>query len=126
MTSSNYHEGLLNLAYLLINADGVVNSNEQLALLKIKEEEKIPQEMFDNFMEDVKIKRPKEVYNEGITKINACTDEEKKQAFVQLYKIPNSDGSVHIKEVRLLLYSLKMANLEFSDIVAEVERQGKK
>lgn len=126
MASNNYRQGLLHLVYLLINADGVVNSKEQLALLKIKEEEKIPQDVFESFLEDVKIKRPNEVYHEGIEKINACTDEEKLKAFVHLYKIPSIDGSVHIKEVKLLLYTVKMANLEFSDIIAEVEKQAKK
>ena len=126
MASNNYQQGLLNLVYLLINADGVVNSKEQLTLLKIKEEEKIPQDVFDNFMEDAKIKKLNEIYKEGIDKINACTDEEKMKAFVHLYKIPNIDGSVHIKEVKLLLYTVKMANLEFTDIIAEVERQSKK
>ena len=126
MASSNYQQGLLHLVYLLINADGVVNSKEQLTLLKIKDEEKIPQDVFENFLEDAKIKKLSEIYKEGIDKINACTDEEKMKAFVHLYKIPNIDGSVHIKEVKLLLYTVKMANLEFSDIIAEVEKQAKK
>ncbi len=126
MASSNYQQGLLHLVYLLINADGVVNSKEQLALLSIKDEEKIPQDVFDNFLEDVKIKKLNEVYKEGIELINACTDEEKMKAFVHLYKIPSIDGTVHIKEVKLLLYTVKMANLEFSDIIAEAERHAKK
>ncbi len=122
MTPTNYYEGLLYLIHLLINADGVVNSNEQLALLKIKDKEKIPQSVFENFLEDIKIKKPREIYQEGIEKINACTDAEKLRAFVHLYKLSQVDGSVHVKEVRLLLYSIKMAHLEFDDIVAEAEK----
>jgi uncharacterized tellurite resistance protein B-like protein len=126
MASENYQQALLHLAYLLINVDGVVNSKEQLALLKIKDEEKIPQTVFENFLEDVRIKKASQIYSEGIAKINACTDEEKLRVFVHLYKIPNIDGNVHIKEVKLLLYTVKMANLEFTDIITEVERLAKK
>ena len=123
MTSSSYHEGLLYLIHLLINADGVVNSREQLALFRIKEKEKISQNVFENFLEDIKIKKPREVYQEGIEKINACSDKEKLRAFVHLYKLSQVDGSVHVKEVRLLLYSIKMANVEFDDVVAEAAKQ---
>jgi uncharacterized tellurite resistance protein B-like protein len=123
MTSSHYHEGLLYLIHLLINADGVVNSSEQLALLKIKDKENIPETVFENFLEDIKIKKPREIYQEGIEKINSCNDKEKMRAFVHLYKLSQIDGAVHVKEVRLLLYSIKMANIEFDDVVAEAEKQ---
>jgi len=33
------------------------------------------------------------------------------------------DGSVHVKEVRLLLYSIKSAGIEFDDVVREASRQ---
>lgn len=122
MISSNYHEGLLYLIHLLINADGVVNSAEQVALLKIKEQEKIPQTVFENFLEDIKIKKPREVYRDGIEKINSCSDAEKLRAFVHLYKLSQVDGNVHVKEVRLLLYSIKQANIEFNDVVAEAAK----
>jgi uncharacterized tellurite resistance protein B-like protein len=122
MPSPQFHEGLLCLVHILINADGVVNSNEQMALLKIVEKEKIPQHIFENFLEDVKIKKPREVYQDGIDKINNCTEEEKLRAFVHLYKISQIDGSVHVKEVRLLLYSTKMAQVEFDDVVAEANK----
>ncbi len=122
MASTQYHEGLLYLIHLLIHADGVVNSNEQLALLKIKDKEKIPQSVFENFLEDVKIKKPREIYKEGIEKINECTEEERLRAFVHLYKLSQVDGSVHVKEVRLLLYSIKMANIEFDDVVEEAAK----
>lgn len=122
MPSPQFHEGLLSLVHILINADGVVNSNEQMALLKIVQKEKIPQHVFENFLEDVKIKKPREVYQDGIDKINSCTEEEKLRAFVHLYKISQIDGSVHVKEVRLLLYSTKMAQVEFDDVVAEANK----
>ena len=43
--------------------------------------------------------------------------QEKLNAFVHLYKLSEVDGSVHVKEVRLLLYSIKMAGIEFNDVV---------
>ena len=49
--------------------------------------------------------------------INRCTEEEKLNAFVHLYKMSEVDGRVHVKEVRLLLYSIKMAGIEFNDVV---------
>lgn len=122
MPSPQFHEGLLSLVHILINADGVVNSSEQMALLKIVQKESIPQQVFENFLEDVKIKKPREIYQDGIDKINNCTEEEKLRAFVHLYKISQIDGSVHVKEVRLLLYSTKMAQVEFDDVVAEANK----
>jgi uncharacterized tellurite resistance protein B-like protein len=110
------------LVHLLINADGVVNSSEQIALLKIKKKENIPEHLFENFLEDVRIKKPTEIFQEGIEKLNSCTDAEKLRVFVHLYKISEVDGNIHAKEVRLLLYSLKQTHIEFDDVVAEAAK----
>ncbi len=56
--------------------------------------------------------------------INECSLEEKVSAFVQLYKMSEADGRVHIKEVRLLLYSIRQAGIEFDDVVARA-KEGK-
>src|SRR5258708_30375495 len=64
-SDKNYHLGLLYLVHLLINADGVVNENEQRALMKIKEIEKIPADVFEEFLHDVTIKKPREIYRQG-------------------------------------------------------------
>ena len=118
MTSDkNYQLGLLYLVHLLINADGIVNVNEKKALMKIKSKEGIPDPVFDQFLVDVTQLKPKEIYQNGIAFINECEDDVKLRAFVHLYKISEVDGSVHIKEVRLLLYSMKMVDIEFDDIV---------
>lgn len=118
----NYHLGLLYLVHLLINADGVVNRQEEVALQKIVMKENIPLALFEEFMKDVKIKKPKEIYQRGIEMINSCDDQKKMNAFVHLYKISEIDGNVHVKEVRLLLYSIKMADIEFNDVVAEAAK----
>jgi uncharacterized tellurite resistance protein B-like protein len=117
-SSKNYQLGLLYLAHLLINADGIVNETEKQALLKIKSKEEIPNPVFDEFLREVIRLKPKEIYQKGIELINECEDEKKLKAFAHLYKISEVDGSVHVKEVRLLLYSVKMADIEFDDVVA--------
>jgi len=115
--NKNYPLGLLYLVHLLINADGIVNESEEKALAKIVEKEKISPSIFEEFLQQVKNKKPKEIYQEGIALINACDDAKKMRAFVHMYKLSEVDGSVHVKEVRLLLYSIKMADIEFNDVV---------
>ena len=58
----------------------------------------------------------------GIELINKCSDEEKLEAFVHLYKMSEVDGKVHAKEVRLMLYSIKKAKIEFSDVVGRAKQ----
>lgn len=115
-STKNYQLGLLYLVHLLINADGIVNENEEKALQKIREKEKIPSDVFEEFLKDVKTKTPKTIYQDGIALINECDDERKLNALAHIYKLTEVDGSIHVKEVRLLLYSIKMANIEFNDV----------
>ena len=117
-TNKTYQIGLLYLVHLLISADGVVDENEKKALNKIKEKENIPDSLFKEFETQVAIKKERDIYQEGIELINKCSEEEKLNAFVHLYKLSEVDGRVHVKEVRLLLYSIKMAGIEFNDVVA--------
>ena len=115
--NKNYQLGLLHLVHLLISADGVIEEREKKALERIKAIEKISDELFREFVEMAQKKKEREIYNDGITMINSCTEEEKIMAFVHLYKISEADNEVHVKEVRLLLYSVKMSNVEFNDVV---------
>jgi len=115
--NKTYQIGLLYLVHLLISADGVVDENEKKALNKVKEKENIPDSLFAEFENQVATKKERDIYQEGIEMINRCTEEEKLNAFVHLYKMSEVDGRVHVKEVRLLLYSIKMAGIEFNDVV---------
>lgn len=115
--NKNYHLGLLYLVHLLVSADGVVDENELAALENIRRREQISDETFKEFQRDVQIKKEKDIYQEGIEYLNRCNDAEKLSAFVILYKISEVDGRVHVKEVRLLLYSIKMTGIEFDDVV---------
>lgn len=118
----SFHLGLLYLTHLLINADGIVNKEEERALQKIKEKEKIPPEIFEQFLRDVKTKSTKSIYNDGVALINECDDNKKLNALAHMYKLTEIDGSVHVKEVRLLLYSIKMAAIEFNDVVVAANK----
>ena len=116
-SNSDYQLGLLYLVHLLISADGVVDEHEEKQLLKIIEKEKIPGDLYAKFKEEIRQKKDRDIYQKGIELINNCSDDQKLGAFVHLYKMSQADGTVHVKEVRLLLYSIKMANVEFNDVV---------
>lgn len=120
--NKNYHLGILYLMRLLINADGVVENSENEALNNVKKFENIPQDTLIEFEKDVLNKKEKQVYQAGIDYLNQCNDEEKLDAFVHLYKMSEADGKVHVKEVRLLLYSIRMAKIEFNDVVAKAKQ----
>ena len=117
--NKNYQLGLLDLVHLLMSADGVVDDNETQALNTIKGKEGISETVFDEFKEAIRTKRGREIYQTGIEYMNRCTDEEKLRAFVILYKMSEVDGRVHVKEVRLLLYCIKVSGIEFDDVVAK-------
>jgi uncharacterized tellurite resistance protein B-like protein len=113
----DYHLGLLYLVHLLVSADGVVDENELKALDFIKISEGISDVVFDEFEQNVKVKKERDIYQQGIEYLNKCNDEEKLNAFVFLYKMSEVDGRVHAKEVRLILYSMRMTGIEFDDVV---------
>lgn len=115
----NYQFGLLYLVHLLMSADGVVDENETQALNTIKNKEGISEDIFEEFKNTIISKKGREIYQTGIEYMNRCTDEEKLRAFVILYKMSEVDGRVHVKEVRLLLYCIKVSGIEFDDVVAK-------
>jgi uncharacterized tellurite resistance protein B-like protein len=120
--NKNYQFGLLYLVHLLMSADGVVDEHETQALDTIKKKEQIPDSIFAEFKNAIALKKGREIYLTGIDYMNQCTDEEKLRAFVILYKMSEVDGSVHVKEVRLLLYCIKVTGIEFDDVVAKASR----
>ena len=115
--STSYHNAVLYLAHLIISADGIIDDNEIQALESIKEEDSIPDEVFNDYKNSVQGMREKQIYERAIDLVSECTDEEKLRAFCWLYKISEVDGTVHVKEVRFLLYSVKRAGIEFEDVV---------
>jgi uncharacterized tellurite resistance protein B-like protein len=115
--NTNYQLGLLCLTHLLIGADGVVDEHEIDALRIIKEKEGISGTTFLKFQKSTANKKERDIFDMGVELINQCSDPEKLKAFVTLYKLSEVDGRVHVKEIRLLLYSIKMARLDFDDVV---------
>jgi uncharacterized tellurite resistance protein B-like protein len=117
--NSNYQLGLLCLSHLLISADGVIDPQEIDAFELIRKGEGISNDTYREFQRIVLQKKERDLYQHSINLINQCSDEEKLRAFAMLYKLSEVDGRVHVKEIRLLLFSIKLANVEFNDVVAE-------
>jgi uncharacterized tellurite resistance protein B-like protein len=117
--NKSYQLGLLYLVHLLVSADGVVDENELAALAKVKSREKIPDDLFAEFKKNISAMKERDIYQLGLEHITPCSNEEKLKAFSILYKMSEVDGRVHVKEVRLLLYSTKMTGVEFDDVVKQ-------
>lgn len=119
--NEDYQLGLLYLAHLLMSADGIIDEKEEAALMRIKTKETISDAVFREFSHNVNSLKQKEIYQQGIELLNKCTDAEKLNAFVHLYKMSEVDGTVHVKEVRLLLYSVKLASIEINDVIEKAK-----
>jgi len=122
MRTKSYHLGLLYMIHLLISSDGEVSSDEEQAWDVIKTKEGISNDLFTSFRKNLEGKKEREIYQEGIEALNQCTDEEKLDAFAHLYRLSEADGNVHVKEVRLLLYSIRMTGIEFNDVVEHAKK----
>ena len=117
--SPNYHLALLCLSHLLIGADGEVHPDEKGAFEKMRLREKISDETFQQFENIIVQKKDRDFYNHSIGLISQCTEDEKLRIFAMLYKLSEVDGRVHVKEIRLLLYSIKIVSIEFNDVVSK-------
>jgi uncharacterized tellurite resistance protein B-like protein len=113
----NYQLGLLYMVHLLISSDGDVSEVETKALEVIRKREDITEDVYSEFRAHLASKKEREIYQVGIDSLNQCTEEEKLEAFAHLYRLSEADGNVHVKEVRLLLYSIRMTGIEFNDVV---------
>jgi uncharacterized tellurite resistance protein B-like protein len=115
--NQDYQMGLLHFAHLLVTVDGYIDDREKNAINSLLKEEQIPEEVYNDFQKMVKTKSEKELYDRGVKLLSNCSEEEKLSALVHLYRLSEIDNNVHVKEVRLLLYSLKATNVEFEDVV---------
>jgi hypothetical protein len=113
----NYQLALLYFVHLLIGADGIADRSELDALLQIKKKEKILDHTFDNFNTFASSKSEREIYQSGLDHLSKCSDQTKLKIFATLYRLSEVDGRVHGKEIKLLLYSVKTAGIEFNDVV---------
>lgn len=123
-TNINFQMGLLHMVHLLANVDGVVDEREKQVLRDIKREEEIPDSTFLDFEKRVNVFGERDIYREGIDMLNQCSEEEKLRIFVHLYRLAEADNELNIREVRLLLYALKITQIEFDDVVMTARMAG--
>lgn len=109
-------QSILHLTYLLVYSDGEFDDSEKRAIKYICEKEGITDNEYQEFLIDAQELSEKELFNKGIDVLESCTDENKLNTFVWLYKLSEADGMVHAKEVRFLLYSLRRANIHLDDV----------
>lgn len=102
---------------MLIGIDGDRDTAELAAYKAIVEKERISGDLVKAFENSLLHKKEREIYQTGIDLISCCTLEEKLKTFALLYRMSEVDGRVHVKEIKLLLYSIKTAGLEFEDVV---------
>lgn len=116
-----YHNGLLYLVHLIISADGIIDEDELYALEAIHKHEKMPDEIYEEFMDDIDELSEREIYDKAIENISECSPADQTRAFAWLIRISESDGEVHPKEVRFLLYSIKRAGIDFDEVVEKAK-----
>ncbi len=119
----NYHKGLLFVTYLLINSDKEISDNELYYLHKMRVEEGITDDVFTEHFKSLLGKDEREIYQIGIDAINLCSHDQKLKAFTRLYQMALSDKVLRVKEVRFILYAIKLAHV---DIITIVERAHQK
>lgn len=118
MHDSNYTKSLLYLSYLIMHADGLLDDAEARAIDGIREKENIDKDEWNALKKEANGMREKDIYYRGLEHIMQCSDEQKIRIFAWLHKITDSDGNVHVKEIRFLLYSLKKVGIEMDDVIA--------
>jgi len=122
----NYQLGLLYFVHVLVKVDGNIDESERNAILAIQKEEKISDEVFNDFQEKAAHISEQEMYTRGIEYLTLCSEDERLAAFVHLYKLAEVDSGISNKEVRFLLYGLKVTNLSFEDVVLSAGMTGMK
>lgn len=113
----DFQLGLLHFVHLLVTVDGHIDEREKQTIYSIKNEESISAKLFQLFMESINSKTEREVFAEGLDRLNRCNDEERLCAFVHLYHLAQADEHLDVKEIKLLLYSLDQTKIDFDDVV---------
>jgi len=119
--SIQYSTGLIALTTILINSDGEISEKELEYIEKIRESEGISESLFNSIRDSILGKTEREVYQIGIDSVNRCSEGEKLRIFVKMYQMAVADGVIHVKEVRLLLYAVKITNVDINTVVRMAE-----
>lgn len=122
-TLNNYHKGLLFVTYLLINSDKEISDNELYYLHKMRIEEGVSDDVFTEHFKSLLGKNEREIYQIGIDAINLCTDDQKIKAFTRLYQMALSDKVLRVKEVRFILYAIKITHVDINIIVERAHQK---
>jgi hypothetical protein len=121
-TVKKFQQGLLYVAYLLIHSDREISDNELYYLHKMRVEEGMPDDEFAEHFKSIIGKSEREIYQIGIEALNACPDEYKVKAFERLYQMALADNVLNTREVRFILYALKLTRLDFEFFMNRIRK----
>ncbi len=119
----NYHKGLLFVTYLLINSDKEISDNELYYVHKMRVEEGMSDRMFAEHFKSLIGKSEREIYQIGIKALNQCSDEYKIKAFSRLYQMALSDKVLRTREVRFILYAIKLSSVEVDTVINMISQK---
>jgi hypothetical protein len=119
----NYHKGLLFITYLLINSDKEISDNELYYVHKMRVEEGMSDRVFVEHFKSIIGKSEPEIYQIGIEALNRCNDEYKIKAFTRLYQMALSDKVLRTREVRFILYAIKLTHVKVETIINTFHQQ---
>jgi hypothetical protein len=119
----HYHKGLLFVTYLLINSDKEISDNELYYLHKMRVEEGISDGVFAEHFKSLLGKDEREIYQIGIDSINLCPDELKLKIFSRLYQMALSDKVLRVKEVRFILYAIKITQVDINTVIKMADKK---
>ena len=122
-TADHYTKGLLFITYLLINSDKEISDDELFYLHKMRVEEGISDEVFTDHFKSLLGKDEREIYQIGIEAINHCPDDQKLKIFTRLYQMALSDKVLRVKEVRFILYAIKLTNVAINAVMQKFDKK---
>ena len=114
----NRQQAILYLTYLLVYSDGEFDDKERQGIKYICQQEGISDNEYEDFLKNCQGASERKLFENGVDLVEKCSYEDKIGIFSWLYKLSEADGTVHAKEVRFLLYSLRRASVDFGEVKA--------
>ena len=114
----NFRSTLINLYFLLINADGKVNERELLLGKLMLEAEELPTDKFESELNELKAKSITSLLSIGITALKKLPPNQQLRSIAWLCVIANADGFMDKEEWKLIykLYHDEL-NLKLDDVM---------
>ena len=119
----HYQKGLFFISYLLFNSDCEISDNELAFLHKMRIDEGMDDYTFSEYFKFILGKPEKEIYQTGIDALNECPEEYKIRAFERLFQMAYADKILRPREVRFILYAIKLTNANFERVLSLAETQ---